>query len=85
MKELKMQKELTVIEKLEAVFAPKAKKAAKAKYILVIDGKVAPELLTKANYTKVVKRLATTTATIQLAEVIGTVSTNLDVSVKVGS
>jgi len=70
-----------IAEQVELQAAGK-KSGGKREFIMVVNGNVIQKLVTKKEYRKEVKRLATTDAVIKLAKIIGSASTNLDVKVK---
>ena len=71
---------------LAGVFNPKKpKKTEKLNRILVINGTISGEFISKKQVRKVVKQLATTDAVVQTYVLEGTWSTDLEVSLDAGN
>lgn len=62
-------------------FAPKAKKAKAQKSIIVIDGKICPDLMTDEEIKKTALKLVSTGATIEKYDLAGEVKLDLEVAV----
>ena len=74
----------TLLEQLASEIADlrKSKKKKDSKeFILVVNGRVVPAKVSKSDYENEVRRLATTSAKIEIFGLVGTAGTNLEVAI----
>ena len=73
-----------LIAELVAALTPKVTKLKKSKFILIVDGVIPSDMITMKEAEKAAKRLATTSAKVEVFSSLGVLATDLKVKLTKG-